>query len=109
MPWTEEQVDELIKQVRRDFALERVTDYFDEKLLGHGVTLRQAEAAIGKHSYIGRYRKDGTTIGFWDKRNRVFVAWKTKYPTRVKTCFIVKNGLDYFRRQNEFELLWSPK
>jgi hypothetical protein len=33
MLWTEAQVDELIEQVRRDFALQRVTDYFDEKLL----------------------------------------------------------------------------
>jgi len=53
MPWTEAQIDELIEQVRRDFALNIVTDNFDAKLLGHGVTLKQAEAAIGKHSFIG--------------------------------------------------------
>jgi hypothetical protein len=108
MPWTEEQVDELIKQVRRDFALKTVTDNFEEKLLIHGVTQKQAEAAIGKHSYIGRYNKVGPTIGFWDKRRHIFVAWKSEYQTRVKTCFIVQNGLAYFRRQDDFELLWSP-
>ena len=109
MPWTEEQIEALIEKVWRDFALNIVTDEFDEKLLEHGVTIKQAEGAIGKHSYIGRYKKDGTTIGFWDKRRHVFVAWKSKYPTRVKACFIVKNGLDYFHRQYEFEFIWSPK
>lgn len=109
MPWTEAQIDELIEQLRRDFALSKLTDGFDEKVLEHGVSLKQAETAISKRSYIGQYRKDGKTIDFWDKRQRVFVAWKVKYPTRVKTCFIVKNGLDYFRRQYEFELIWPPK
>ncbi|MDZ7359216.1 MAG: hypothetical protein ONB46_00605 [candidate division KSB1 bacterium] len=72
MPWTEAQIDELIEQVRRDFALHIVTENFDAKLLGHGVTLKQAEAAIGKHSLIGRYYSDRPTIGFWDQRRHIF-------------------------------------
>ena len=109
MPWTEAQVDGLIEQVRRDFALYIVTENFDAKLLDHGVTVKQAEAAIGKHSFIGRYYSDSPTIGFWDQRRHIFVAWKSEYQTRVKTCFIVRDGLAYFRRQDEFELIWSPK
>lgn len=109
MSWTEPQIDELIEQVRKDFALYIVTENFDAKLLEHGVTLKQAEATIGKHSLIGRYYSDSPTIGFWDRRRHIFVAWKSEFKTRVKSCFIVRDGLAYFRRQDEFELIWSPK
>ena len=64
MPWAEAQIDELIEQVRRDFALYIVTENFDVKLLAHGVTLKQAETAIGKHSFIGSYYSDCPTSGF---------------------------------------------
>ncbi len=109
MPWPEAQIDELIEQVRRDFALNVTTENFNAKLLNHGVTMKQAAAAIGKHCYIGRYDKEGPTIGFWNPQRKIFVAWKSEYQTRVKTCFVVREGLAYFSRQDDFELIWSPK
>jgi len=110
MPWTEAQVDELINNVRRDFALERLNRFFWLKLREHGVTLRDAERAIGKHSYVGQYVKKEMTIGFLNPRNNVFVAWNPNtYPTYVRTCFIADGGLDYLLRQPEIELIWSPK
>jgi len=110
MPWTEAQVDELINNVRRDFALGRLHPFFRQKLLEHGVILQDAENTIGKHSYIGQYERSGKTIGFLNPRNNVFVAWtQNAYPSYVKTCFIAKDGLGYLRRQPEIELIWSPK
>lgn len=110
MPWTEAQVDELIANIRRDFALERFFLNFHDKLRDHGVTIRDAEKAIGKHSYIGQYENEGRTIGFLNPRNNIFVAWSIDdYPTFVKTCFIAKPGFRYLLRQPEFELIWSPK
>ncbi len=110
MLWTEAQVDELIANIRRDFALERFLPDFHNKLRDHGVTIKDAEKAIDKHSYIGQYEKDGVTIGFLNPRNNIFVAWKADdYPSRVKTCFIVKDGLGYLLRQPDVELIWTPK
>jgi hypothetical protein len=110
MPWTEAQIDELIANVRRDFALERFFTHFHDKLLEHGVTIQDAEKAIGKHSYIGKYEKDGVTIGFLNQRNNIFVAWKADdYPSRVKTCVVAKDGLGYLLRQPDIELIWKPK
>jgi hypothetical protein len=110
MPWTEAQVDELIANVRRDFALERFFLDFHDKLREHDVTIQDAQRAIGKHSYIGQYEKDGKTIGFLNPHNNIFVAWISEsYPTRVKTCFIAKDGLGYLLRQPSIELIWSPK
>lgn len=110
MPWTEAQVDELIENVRRDFALGRLHSLFHMKLRRHGVTMRDAESAIGKHSFIGQYENEGRTIGFLNPRNNVFVAWSPDtYPTYVKTCFIASAGFDYLLRQAEIELIWSPR
>ncbi len=64
MSWTEAQVDELINNVRRDFALSKLNRLWGQKLREHGVSLRDAERAIGKHSYIGKYENKGLTIGF---------------------------------------------
>ena len=58
MSWTEAQVDELINNVRRDFALRRLHRLFAQKLREHGVTIQDAEKAIGKHSYIGQYESE---------------------------------------------------
>lgn len=110
MAWTEAQIDELIANVRRDFALERFFTHFHYKLLEHGVTIQDAEKTIGKHSYIGQYEKEGMTVGFLNPRSNIFVAWKSDdYPSRVKTCFIAKDGLDYLLRQPEVKLIWTPK
>lgn len=110
MPWTEEQIDELIGQMRRDFTLGRYFNHFHSKLREHGVTIQYAEKAVGRLSYIGQYEKDGVTIGFLNPRNNIFVAWKSDdYPSRVKTCFIAKDGLAYLLRQPDVELIWSPK
>lgn len=110
MPWTEVQVEELVTNVRRDFALGRLHPLFSQKLHEHGVTLKEAEGAIGKHSYIGQYERQGKAIGFLNPRNNVFVAWTQNiYPSYVKTCFIAKNGVAYLLRQPEIELIWSPK
>lgn len=110
MPWTEAQVDDLIASVRRDFALGKTHPSFQQKLQEHGVTVRDAEQAIGKHSDIGQYERNGRTTGFLNPRNNVVVAWtQDTYPSYVKTCFIVKGGLGYLLRQPEIELIWSPK
>ncbi|KAA0230326.1 hypothetical protein EDS67_08015 [candidate division KSB1 bacterium] len=74
MAWTEAEVDDLIKQVQRDFALGRFSPRFHNKLREHGVTIQDAERTIGKHSYIGRYEKDGKAIGFLNPRNHIFVV-----------------------------------
>jgi hypothetical protein len=110
MPWTEAQVDELINNVRRDFALDRFFPNFHDKLRDHGVTIKDAEKTIRKHSYIGQYENEGRTIGFLNPRNNIFVAWSIDdYPTFIKTCFIAKSGFRYLLRQPEFELIWAPK
>ncbi len=110
MSWTEAQVDELIENVRRDFALGRVNRIWELKLREHGVNLRDAERAISKQSYIGRYENTGLTIGFLNPRNNVFVAWNPNtLHSYVKTCFIADGGLDYLLRQDEIDLIWSPK
>lgn len=110
MAWTEAEVDDLIEQVQRDFALGRFFPRFHNKLREHGVTIQDAEKTIGKHSYIGRYEKDGKAIGFLNPRNHIFVAWSSDgYPTRVKTCFMAEDGLGYLLRQPEIELIGSPK
>jgi hypothetical protein len=57
MPWTEEQIDELINNVRRDFALDSFFLNFQDKLREHGVTIKDAEKAIGKHSFMANTRK----------------------------------------------------
>ncbi|NUM75999.1 hypothetical protein HUU40_16675 [candidate division KSB1 bacterium] len=110
MAWTEAEVDDLIEQVQRDFALGRFFPRFHKKLREHGVTIKHAEKAIGKHSYIGLYENEGRTIGFLNPRNNIFVAWSMDdYPTFVKTCFIAKPGVRYLLKQPECELIWSPK
>jgi len=110
MSWTEAQVDELIESVRRDFALGRLHSLFYIKLRRHHVTMQDAESAIGKHSFIGQYENEGRTIGFLNPRNNVFVAWSPDtYPTYVKTCFIANAGLGYLLKQEEIELIWSPR
>lgn len=111
MLWTEAQVDELIKNVRRDFALGRLHRRFAQKFREHGVTVQDAEKAIGKHSYIGEYESDkGKAIGFLNPHNNIFVAWRSDiYPAYIKTCFVAHDGVDYLFRQEGFELIWSPK
>jgi hypothetical protein len=111
MPWTEAQVDELIANVRRDFALGKVHPRFRQKLRDHGVTMQDAEKAIGRHSYIGRYETEkGEAIGFLNPRNDIFVAWSWDiYPSYIKTCFVADTGVDYLLKQMGFELIWSPK
>ncbi len=111
MPWTEAQVDELIVNVRRDFALGKFHPRFRQKLRNHGVTIQDAEKAIGKHSYLGRYETEkGEAIGILNPRNNIFVArsWDI-YPSYIKTCFVADNGVDYLLKQSGFELIWSPK
>ena len=110
MPWSEAQVDELINNVRRDFVLGRLHPIFRQKLFEHGVTLQDAQRAIGKRSYIGQYERNGKTIGFLNPQNNIFVArTQNAYPSYVKTCFIAKDGLGYLLRQPEIELIWSPR
>jgi len=110
MAWTEAQIDELIANVRRDFGLGRFPRNFYAKLREHGVTIEEAERAIGKHSFIGQYENENKTIGFLNPRNNVFIAWSIDdYPTCFKTCFIAKPGLRYLLRQPGVELIWSPK
>jgi hypothetical protein len=108
MPWTEEQINELIQNVRRDFALEKTKPAFWLKLQNRGISRHLAENVINKKSYIVEYDHHGPTIGFLDSRNRVFVAWKSDYPTGLKTCFIADGGLDYLKRQYDFKLIWTP-
>lgn len=77
MAWTEAQVDELIANVRRDFALGRLHSRFAQKFREHGVPIQDAEKAIGKHSYIEQYQSEkGEAIGFLNPRNNIFVAIK---------------------------------
>lgn len=111
MPWIEAQIDELIANVRRDFALGRLHRRFVQKLRGHSVTMQEAQKAIGKHSYIGQYESDkGKAIGFLNPRNNIFVAWRSDiYPSYVKTCFVADDGVNYLLKQTGFELIWSPK
>jgi hypothetical protein len=108
MPWPEAQIDELIANVRRDFALQRITPEFEFKLQTRGIPLRVAERVVSKKSYIAAFDHHGPAIGFLDPRSLVFVAWKADYPTEVKTCFVADDGLDYVKRQNEFQLIWKP-
>jgi hypothetical protein len=109
MPWPEAQIDELLNQVQRDFALGRFHTFFTQKLRTHGVTMKNARKTIGKQSYIGRYQNNGGTIGLLNPRNNVLVTWSTETnPTYIKTCFIAKDGLDYLLRQDEIEILCHP-
>lgn len=108
MPWTEAQVDELIENVRRDFALERVNQKFWAKVKARGISLKLAEKVISKKSYIIDYDHNGRMIGFFDSRNYLFVAWKPDYPSEIKTCFIAEGGLDYLKRQYEVQFIWIP-
>ncbi len=108
MAWTEEQIDELIANVRRDFALERAKPEFWLKLHNRGISRHLAENVINKKSYIVGYDHLGSTIGFLNPQNNVFVAWKSDYPTELKTCFIADGGLDYLKRQYDFEIIWIP-
>jgi hypothetical protein len=111
MAWTEAQIDELINNVRRDFALGRLHRRFAQKLHEHSVTIQDAEKAIGKHSYIGQYESEkGKAIGFLNPRNNIFVASRSDvYPSYIKTCFVADDGVDYLFKQEGFELIWSPK
>jgi hypothetical protein len=109
MPWTEAQVDELINNVRRDFALERMKSEVWQKLRNRGISLRVAEKAISKKSYIVEYEHHGPRIGFLDPKNLVFVVWKSDYPSELKTCFIAEGGVDYLKRQYDFQFIWIPK
>lgn len=109
MPWTEAQVDELINNVRRNFALERMKPEFWLKLQNRGISLRRAEKVISKKSSIVEYDHHGRTIGFLDPIDYVFVAWKPDYPTGVKTCFVADGGLDYLKRQYDFQFIWISK
>lgn len=110
MPWTETQVDDLIASVRRDFALDKLNRKWRLKSRQHGVSLQDAEKTISKRSYIGQYENYGLTIGFLNPPNNVFVAWSPNTsPSYIKTCFVADGGLDYLLRQEEVELLWSPK
>ncbi len=109
MSWTEAQIDELIDNVKRDFALGRFHHLLHLKLQRHGVTMKEAEKTISKHSYVGQYETEGRTIAFLNPRNNVFVAWSPDtYPTYVKTGFIANAGLNYLLRQAKIELIWSP-
>lgn len=110
MPWTEAQVDKLIANVRRDFALGRLNRFWSLKSRKHGVSLQDAERAISKQSFIGQYENMGLTIGFLNPRNNILVAWSPNtLPSYIKTCFVADGGLDYLLRQEEIELIWSPK
>lgn len=109
MAWTEADVDELIKQVRRDFALERLKPEVWAKFRARGIALYQAEKIIHKRSYIVEYDHGGSTIGFFDQATCLFVAWTPQYPTAVKTCFVAKGGLAYLRRQYGFRIIWKPR
>lgn len=109
MPWTEEQVDELIQHVQGDFALARAKPEFWLKLQNRGISHQRAEGIINKKSYIVEYDHLGSTIGFFDPRRRIFVAWKSDFPTRLKTCFVANGGLAYLKRQYDFKLIWTPK
>jgi len=109
MPWTEEQIDELIENVRRDFALERVNQKLWAKGKARRISLKLAEKAISKKSYIVEYDHNGRMIGFLDPRNYLFVAWKPDYPSEIKTCFIADGGLDYLKRQYDVQFIWIPR
>ncbi len=106
---TEAEIDELITNVQRDFALERTRPEFSSKLQIHGVSRRLAEKVISKRSYIIEYDHYGPTIGFFDPRNNVFCAWKSDYPTKVKTCFIPDRGLDYLKSLYHVQVIWRPR
>ena len=108
MAWMEGQIDELIANVRRDFMLERTKPEFWLKLQNRGISRHLAESIINKKSYIVEYDHFGATIGFLHPGNHVFVAWKSDYPTGLKTCFIADGGLDYLKRQYDFKIIWIP-
>jgi hypothetical protein len=55
MAWTEEQVNELIQNVRRDFTLERAKPEFGLKLQSRDISRHLAESVINKKSYIVEY------------------------------------------------------
>jgi hypothetical protein len=109
MPWTEAQVDELINNVRRDFALARAKPAFWLKLQNRGIPLHLAEKVISKKSYIIKYNHEGPRIGFFDPSNHIFVAWKSSYPTSLKSCFIANGGLNYLKRQYDCKFIWAPR
>ena len=109
MPWPEAQIDELIDNVRRDFALGRVNPKFWVKLKSRGISLKRAEKVVSKNSYIIEYDHNGRTIGFFDSKNDLFVAWKPNYPSEIKTCFIAEGGLGYLKRQHIVHFIWTPR
>lgn len=109
MPWTEAEIDKLVTNVQRDFTLGIVKSEFWLKLQDHGVPRHLAEKAISKKSYIIEYDHHGPTIGFLDPKSKVFCAWKSDYPTQVKTCFVASRGLDYLKRQYEVRIIWIPR
>jgi len=109
MPWIEAQVDELIENVRRDFALERANQKLWAKLESRGISLKLAEKVISKKSYIIEYDHNERMIGFFDSRNYLFVAWKPDYPSEIKSCFIAYGGLDYLKRQYDVQFIWIPR
>jgi len=109
MSWAEAQVDELIENVRRDFALERANQKFWAKVRARGISLKLAEKVISKKSYIIDYDHNGRMIGFFDSRNYFFVAWKPDYPSEIKTCFIADGGLDYLKRQHDVQFICIPR
>lgn len=109
MSWTEEQVDELISNVQRDFALGRTKPVFWLKVQNRGISLHLAEKVISKKSYIIEYDHEGPRIGFLNPSNHIFVAWKPNYPTSLKSCFIADGGLDYLKRQYDCKFIWLPR
>lgn len=109
MAWTEAEVDELIEQVRSDFALERLKPEVWVKLQNRGIALRRAAKIIHKKSYIVEYDHGGRTVGFFDPATRLFVAWTPDFPTAIKTCFIANGGLAYLKRQYDFRIIWEPR
>ncbi len=109
MPWTEAQVDELIANVRRDFVLEKAKSAFWLKLHSRGISPHLAERAISKKSYIIQYEHGGLRIGFFDPTSCVFVGWRSEYPSELKTCFIAEGGLNYLKRQYDWQFIWRPR
>lgn len=109
MPWTEAQIDELINNARRDFALGRMSQRLRLKLKARGISLKHAEKVVSKNNHIIEYDHNGRTIGFFDSRTYLFVAWKPDYPSEIKTCFIAEGGLDYLKRQHIVHFIWIPR
>lgn len=106
--WPPRWVRRLLRAVIEDYQQEKFSIDFHDKLAKRGLVLQNAlETVRSRQSYIAKFRhEDGVNrVGFWNPRTRLFVVWKPrkgKSESRYMTCFELKNGIRYMRRQEKF-------